>query len=506
MEDWSMLRKLLFHRGALGEPIKEYEVTGNPAKFNTNIAKPLSGFTVPFLPVQAGSGDPSPVNQRNIYGWTGVTGYRTGGNVLNAVAENLLRFTESGYDNYTFNNGVITINGTSLFGFKVPVKPSTKYAWSFDTTANVTVEGFDYTSEPTKINNSDHLFYYRGNSTGGDVLTTPADCTWIAFAISTSAVGTVIKDFQLNVGESPSPYSAYTGESYPCVFPAVGKNLFDKNNKFVATIYLEATTGVAKQLGQLSSRCIRMPCKPSTTYTISNGITTTLRVSSFDSIAQWNQAPTATNSPENATTAGTGLTITTGANDEYLYIQVFANADTGVDIDTGTASLMVNEGSTALPYEPYTNTIYGGTIDWVNRVVEVEWALIDLYEKRSYIQYNSGFGLFTLPPKTSGDEEAKGNFKCLCNAYKYGGAYNKLQDQQIGYIFSNQIAIRDDSFAGNLSDFRDSLEGIVCVYEIDTPITIPLSSLSIPVTLKGDDTTIWTNTNGSNTIKYKKKG
>ena len=71
-EEWSTMRRLLLTRGAAGGSLKEYEVTGNPAVFQTNVAKPLAGFTIPLLPVQSGTGDPSPSNVRPISGWTGI--------------------------------------------------------------------------------------------------------------------------------------------------------------------------------------------------------------------------------------------------------------------------------------------------------------------------------------------------------------------------------------------------------------------------------------------------
>jgi len=59
-KDWSTLRKLLFLNGAVGESLTEYEAEGNPVSFNTNVAKALTGFTVPLLPVQDLHGQSSP--------------------------------------------------------------------------------------------------------------------------------------------------------------------------------------------------------------------------------------------------------------------------------------------------------------------------------------------------------------------------------------------------------------------------------------------------------------
>lgn len=71
-KEWSPLKKLLFMNAASGGSLNEYTATGNPVSFNTNVAKPMSQLLIPFIPVQSGSGDPSPENVRPITGWTGV--------------------------------------------------------------------------------------------------------------------------------------------------------------------------------------------------------------------------------------------------------------------------------------------------------------------------------------------------------------------------------------------------------------------------------------------------
>ena len=70
------LKRLIFAHAAAGRElpqINEYTVTGNPAEFNTNLARSLQSFEIPFSPVQSGSGDPSPSNVRPISGWAGLT-------------------------------------------------------------------------------------------------------------------------------------------------------------------------------------------------------------------------------------------------------------------------------------------------------------------------------------------------------------------------------------------------------------------------------------------------
>ena len=75
-EEFTPVRKLLaLHALAGGVPLTEYTATGNPVSFETNVAKPLSECLLSFLPVQSGTGDPSPDNVRPITGWTGANVY-----------------------------------------------------------------------------------------------------------------------------------------------------------------------------------------------------------------------------------------------------------------------------------------------------------------------------------------------------------------------------------------------------------------------------------------------
>lgn len=82
--EWAALRRLLMANAAKSETLTYTEKTasGNPATFTTNISKDLTGLTIPFTPVQEGSGDPSPDNVRPISGYDGVTITANGADVV----------------------------------------------------------------------------------------------------------------------------------------------------------------------------------------------------------------------------------------------------------------------------------------------------------------------------------------------------------------------------------------------------------------------------------------
>lgn len=70
-KEWSTHKKLLFAMGLAGKAIED-TATGNPVTFETDLAKPLKSLVANFLPIQSGTGDPSPTNIRPITGWTGL--------------------------------------------------------------------------------------------------------------------------------------------------------------------------------------------------------------------------------------------------------------------------------------------------------------------------------------------------------------------------------------------------------------------------------------------------
>lgn len=77
------IRWLLAMKAACGGTLYEHTITNNPATFTTEVAKKLKGFTIPFTPVQSGSGDPAPDNVRAITGWTGLSIYQSGEDTSN---------------------------------------------------------------------------------------------------------------------------------------------------------------------------------------------------------------------------------------------------------------------------------------------------------------------------------------------------------------------------------------------------------------------------------------
>ena len=82
----------------------ERTATGNPVTFETDLARPLKSLIANFLPIQSGTGDPSPTNIRPITGWTGLDVWHTEMNILDTEKRHLensilyLGFDDAGYN------------------------------------------------------------------------------------------------------------------------------------------------------------------------------------------------------------------------------------------------------------------------------------------------------------------------------------------------------------------------------------------------------------------------
>lgn len=117
---WSPTKKLMMLGAMAGGKLVEDTATGNPLTFITDASKPLKSLLVPFLPVQSGSGDPSPQNIRPIVAWDGLTVWNGGANLFdgNYVTGLIQNTAESAWYRNT---------GTSAKSAIIPCRPNTQY-------------------------------------------------------------------------------------------------------------------------------------------------------------------------------------------------------------------------------------------------------------------------------------------------------------------------------------------------------------------------------------------
>ena len=157
------LRRLIAAKKMIGElpEISEYSATGNPATFTTNLSRALTKFEIPFLASQAGSGDPSPDNVRELYGMTGVAIIHNSqvimadweddagtlyGGVLDA-ATGLMTVTQKMY----------TLTGADSEGWTYLGASLGRYRFYSKEGANGATPGIDYGANKTSVVAADYL-------------------------------------------------------------------------------------------------------------------------------------------------------------------------------------------------------------------------------------------------------------------------------------------------------------------------------------------------------------
>lgn len=144
---------------AVGHRLQYLDASGPVASFETNIVAPLRKLLVNMLPIQAGSGDPSPENIRPISGFESVSVIRTGISIWDEVWE------VGSISNTTGLNANATDRIRSVN--YVAVKPGTQYFVSGPHTVGLRFYDSDrnYLGYSTKLNASfitaENCYYIR---------------------------------------------------------------------------------------------------------------------------------------------------------------------------------------------------------------------------------------------------------------------------------------------------------------------------------------------------------
>ena len=223
---------------------------------------------------------------------------------------------------------------------KIKVTPSTTYTFSINgVTQKYCVYFYD--------NSLNFLSCNISLTTG--TFTTPNNCYYIAFrcfgADYTSDFANL--KVQLELGSSATTYEAYwkyelckIGTYQDSIYKTSGKNLFDKSD-YTKGSYFNSS-------GELVSGAnwgyAYIPCEPNTTYTASG-----MKNYSTPSFIEVDENKNFVANLFNKTgESSKTFTTTTG---KYIGVSFVWNnsASNGGEIDT----LMINKGSSALPYEPY---------------------------------------------------------------------------------------------------------------------------------------------------------
>ena len=167
--------------------------------FKSNVEMPLK-VTCEFIPVQDGSGDPSPDNDRPISGWTGCEIKESGKNLLDQSMVLSRSIINSSSKKITANAGY------KVFYFKL--KPNTNYIVSH-AHGSVLMFGLTKVMPATNVQCYGYVVltnYYDYAFNSGDYKYVCLSC----------ASGTV--QVQLELGQTATSYQAFKGKTIPITF------------------------------------------------------------------------------------------------------------------------------------------------------------------------------------------------------------------------------------------------------------------------------------------------
>lgn len=159
----------------------------------------------------------------------------------------------------------------------------------------------------------------------------------------------------------------------------------------------------------------------------------------------------------------------------------------------------------------FPDTVYGGTIDVITGVMSIEWVKYKLSDLGwAYSTYNnanvfrsdeiSNIYSFTNKVDVICDKLASEN-----TIVSYASAAN-WENYTVGVYRVSENSVRifvKDTDTTSQSAFITQFGSAEIVLKLNTPVTVQLDPVAIQ-TLIGTNT-IWTNTNGTNTVKYVKK-
>ena len=295
------------------------------------------------------------------------------------------------------------------------------------------------------------------------------------------------------------------------------ENLFNKENSSMRYYgYINSVTGkvIISTAGSLS---IIVSVKPNSNYTISKLATTRFRVGLFTNYPVENSVATDLYGDRDGggIDSGTTLSFSTSANTAYIMAFIRNYNDTATSEEM-LSSVMVNEGSTALPYEPYGYkipvTVSDGTSSITTPVYIGTEPLHKIGDYADYVDFKRGVvvrrikklvirgdetGLFNL---TGGFSACRIMVNVLPNTYCFSSHFFSYSPVFSYFdVLENSISVAGTSsniYANGLFDSVASIRDFFSnQYSAGTPVTVwyvlaepeeePLESLLPIQTIRG---------------------
>ena len=453
--------------------------TGNPVVFNTQMAKPLNNLVIPLTYIQEGSGDPSPSNIRPISGVSSLSAYRTGVNIFDEEFEEGMLSTTDGQN----TPGPSNIRSKNY----ISVVPGEKYAVRYTAVASGTnLRLFYYKADKT----------YKGNNWCGStgIYIADSDVHYIRFYMDTSYSASGDKKISINYPYTETEYVPYDGVKLDVTFPALGKNLLKGVESGAYT-----TSGI-KSTNAKRLRCVEaIEVQAGQIYTISainNAVGQSIKVNGN----YYSEAGTERTGYFSWSDLPCTITIPTGA--KLLTVTYKFNSEDDISA-TDISHAQIELGDTPSAYEPYNNSVYGGSLDLVSGVLMINMGMLTCNGSEDWT-YSTQASF--ARPVLAGSYFPHG-LKASSNV-----CANQLK-QRISDVVnacwvsstSNFLCYVDPTTIPDNTAWKSYLgeHNLQICYELEEPFTIQLDPHSITA-IKGTNT-VWTNTSENLTVTYKNK-
>lgn len=235
-----------------------------------------------------------------------------------------------------------------------------------------------------------------------------------------------------------------------------GKNLFDKDNANIINTYIAGSgNGVLPSDGGAENKCVYIPCKQNTTYTIQKMIGKRFGVAyTYETPAQGVMAYNKTVDNNVAS-----ITITTDSSAKYLVVYLRnGNASGEITLQQALDSLQIEKGSTATDYEPYgvmpspdylspIENVEGKNKFDINQEKEIFGIM--LYKYSYYLKPNTRYTISSnCPASTTANIYANSNSS---NSAVYINKNQTIQSDENGYFY---ILVRFKADASDNSTFN----------------------------------------------------
>lgn len=399
------------------------------------------------------------------------------------------------------NNYQLILNITLTAGktYTISCKQSVTVPTSTRNTLGIRLSGGTVTYERPAENynptNLRHVLTY----------TAPSDGTYeVIFWANSPSVSVTYNEWQVEESASFTGYAPYSNECpisgwTGAEIQGMGKNLLDNSQL---------------QSGNYNKYGIKNFLKNSTTYTYSvfgtsDGFGYSLYAGHTNTASPSPNIPVSQNGtgyliPGNHATFTTRDDI---ENWEYIFFAGNGSGAGGKDV-----VFQIEVGSSATDYEPYqgdsisvnwqdeAGTVYGGNLaidEDGSCKLTVDMAIVDLGTLNWNVS-NGRFNTLTTISNAKGGNHAD----CLCSIYKSDvGAATRAVDCSICFANNGYVYIYDTTFSGDASAFKAAMDGVKLVYELATPITYTLPSVTMLSTVLGTNN-IWVDT-GYTTVEYR---